>query len=55
MKIEFHIKKGICPIAEKLHENSFCLIEVCMFEINTKTINLISNIFHKVWKKLKLY
>ena len=48
-------KKGICPIAEKLHENSFCLIEVCMFEINTKTINLISNIFHKVWKKLKLY
>ena len=48
-------KKGICPIAEKLHENNFCLIEVCMLEINTKTINLISNIFHKVWKKLKLY
>ena len=53
-KSKISYKKGICPIAEKLHEKNFCLIEICMFEINSRTINSIENSFIKVWKRLKL-
>jgi dTDP-4-amino-4,6-dideoxygalactose transaminase len=53
-KSKISYKKGICPIAEKLHEKNFCFIEVCMFEINSRTIDSIANSFIKVWKRLKL-
>ena len=42
-------KKGICPVAESYHENSFIGINFCMFDFNKNSIDLISNAFHKVW------
>jgi len=53
-KNKINYKKGICPVAEKLHDSSFIMLEVCAFKLDKKTINFISNSFLKVWKNLKL-
>ena len=49
-------KKGkiICKNAERLHERSFIGIEVCLYELSNKDIDLIIKSFYKIWKKLKL-
>ena len=50
---EISYKKGICPIAEDLHDNSLISFEMCLFSLNKKELNLITNCFFKVWKNLK--
>ena len=50
-EIEYH--KGICPIAEKLHEESFLGYEMCLHELSDNDVDLILEAFHKVWKKSK--
>ena len=47
-------KKGICPIAEEMHEKFFFGIEVCLFDLGKKEINFIINSFYKTWNKLKI-
>jgi len=47
-------KKGICPIAEEMHEKFFFGIEVCLFNLGKKEINFIINSFYKTWNKLKI-
>lgn len=47
-------KKGICPVAEKLHDKTFLTLELCLFDINLKDINFIENCFKNVWLKLKI-
>lgn len=49
-EIEYH--KGICPIAEKLHEESFLGYEMCLHELSDNDVDLIIKAFHKVWKNL---
>ena len=49
-EIEYH--KGICPIAEKLHEESFLGYEMCLHELSDNDVDLILEAFHKVWKNL---
>ncbi len=46
--------KGICPVAEDLHQNSFFGIEMCIYNLSLKNVIFISKAFKKVWKKLNL-
>ena len=42
-------KKGICPVAENLHDNSFLGIQMCLHEYKENEIELILKAFKKVW------
>ena len=44
--------KGICPVAEKLHDRTYLGLEMCLHELNNKDINLIIKAFIKVWNNL---
>ena len=46
-------KKGICPIAEKLHDETFIGFEMCLHKLNKKEVDLIIKSFKKVWENLK--
>lgn len=45
--------KGICPVAEKLHDETLILFEVCLFDLSDSDVNLIIQVFKKVWENLK--
>jgi dTDP-4-amino-4,6-dideoxygalactose transaminase len=47
-------KKGICPIAEKLHDETFLGIEMCLNELQEKDILSLLAAFEKVWNNLEL-
>ena len=49
-KRDISYKKGICPVAENLHDNTFMGIEMCLNDYKIKDINLIIKSFKKVWK-----
>ena len=49
---EINYHKGICPTAEKLHEESFIGYEMCLHELSDNDVDLILEAFHKVWKNL---
>ena len=46
-------KKGICPIAEKLHDETFIGFEMCLHKLTKKEVDLIIKSFKKVWENLK--
>lgn len=46
--------QGICPIAEKLHNETFIGYEVCLFDLSEEDIDLIGKAFDKVWKEMNL-
>lgn len=43
---------GLCPVAEKLHAESFLGLNICMNELPTEDVALIIKAFHKVWGRL---
>ena len=43
---------GICPIAEKLHDETFLGIEMCLFDWTENEIVLAADAFRKVWSNL---
>ena len=45
-------EKGICPVAENLHDKSYLGYEMCMHELDDDDINLIVKAFRKVWSQL---
>ena len=47
-------KKGLCPIAEKLHNQTFIGIGLCHHFYNNHEVDLIIDSFHKVWQGLNL-
>ena len=49
---DVNYEKGICPVAERLHDSSYFGIEMCMFELNENDVDLIISAFHKVWSNL---
>ena len=51
---EINYKKGICPNAEYLHDNTFIGFEMCLYDLNDKDIKLIIKAFNKVWQSLEL-
>jgi dTDP-4-amino-4,6-dideoxygalactose transaminase len=44
---------GLCPIAEKLHNETFLGISTCMNELPPEDVTLIVAAFHKVWSQLE--
>lgn len=47
-------KKGICPVAESLHDNYFLGFEMCLYHLSDDDITQIINVFDKVWSQLNL-
>lgn len=46
-------EKGICPIAEELHDKSFLGFEMCLSDLTDKDVELIIAAFKKVWLNLE--
>jgi len=49
---EVDYSKGICPVAEKLHDESFLGIEICRLELTDEDVDLIVEAFKKVWSNI---
>lgn len=45
--------KGICPVAEGLHDSSYLALGICMHEFADHDVDLIIEAFHKVWNGLE--
>lgn len=46
-------KKGICPVAEELHDKTLIRISPCTHRYNDDDVDSIVAAFHKVWAQLK--
>jgi dTDP-4-amino-4,6-dideoxygalactose transaminase len=51
-KREIDYRKGICPIAEGLHDENYLGLEICMHQFADGEIDLVVESFHKVWAQL---
>jgi perosamine synthetase len=51
-KRDVNYSKGICPVAEELHESSFISFLICLYDLDDENINEIANAFKKVWSSL---
>jgi perosamine synthetase len=49
---EIDYRKGICPVAEKLHDSTYLGFELCVHELNDSEVDLIAHAFRKVWTQL---
>lgn len=47
-------KKGICPVAENLHDSTFIGVGMCVYELLETDIELIAEAFKKVWRFRKV-
>jgi dTDP-4-amino-4,6-dideoxygalactose transaminase len=45
--------KGICPVAEDMHERRFLSLAICSYDFSNEDIDLIVGAFHKVWRNLE--
>jgi dTDP-4-amino-4,6-dideoxygalactose transaminase len=45
-------EKGICPVAEHLHQNVMMGLLLCMHDFNDQQVDLVIKAFHKVWGQL---
>ena len=45
--------KGICPVAERLHEVEFLGFGICSHEYKDEEVDMIITAFHKVWRNLE--
>ena len=50
--VHYSYKKGTFPVAEELVDNSYFHLEMHMFDLTEKDIDLIILAFQKVWKKI---
>ncbi|MDT8375588.1 MAG: DegT/DnrJ/EryC1/StrS family aminotransferase [Mariprofundaceae bacterium] len=44
--------KGICPVAEKLHDQTFLVLPMCLFDYSDEDIASITEAFQKVWRNM---
>jgi dTDP-4-amino-4,6-dideoxygalactose transaminase len=49
---EVDYKKGICPVAENLHDNNFIVLAMCLNEYADRDVDLVVAAFRKVWAQL---
>lgn len=49
---DIHYGPGLCPTAEKLHNETFLGISICMNELPPEDVKLIIKAFDKVWRNL---
>jgi perosamine synthetase len=45
-------EKGICPVAEKLHDETYMGFAMCLHDLNDSDVDLIGKAFSKVWQSL---
>jgi len=45
-------EKGICPVAEKLHNETYMGFSMCLHDLNDSDVDLIGKAFSKVWQSL---
>lgn len=50
---EVSYAKGICPVAERLHEAEFLGFGICSHEYKDEEVDMIIAAFHKVWRNLE--
>ena len=46
-------QKGICPVAEKLHDETYLGLELCAHELLDDDVDDIVNAFLKVWSGME--
>lgn len=51
-KREISYKKGICPVAERLNDESYLGLGLCSFDFESPDVDLVVQAFHKVWRNL---
>ena len=51
-KRDVDYSKGICPVAEELHEKTFLGYEMCLHDLDENDTNFIIDAFRKVWDNL---
>ena len=52
-KREVSYAKGICPVAERLHESEFLGFGICSHEYKDEEVDMIIAAFQKVWRNLE--
>lgn len=50
-EVDYH--KGICPVAESLHEHEFIGYQMCLHDLSDAEVDLIIAAFDKVWANLE--
>ncbi len=46
---EVDYRKGICPVAESLHEHEFMGYQMCLYDLADQDVDLVVEAFQKVW------
>ncbi len=49
---DIHYGPGLCPVAEKLHSQTFLGLNICMNELPSEDVAQIVEAFRKVWRQL---
>lgn len=49
---EVSYAKGICPVAEELHDKTYIGIEMCVHELQNEDVDLLMAAFKKVWNNI---
>jgi len=44
--------KGICPVAEKLHDKTYMGFAMCLHDLSDSDVDMIAKAFHKVWAQM---
>jgi len=52
-KRQIDYSKGICPVAENLHDKTFIGFEICLYDLELIDCDLIVDAFYKVWNNLE--
>lgn len=52
INLKRNYKKGLCPVAEILHEKTYMALPVCYYEFSKKDLNKIVASFNKIWKNI---
>ena len=50
---DVNYKKGICPIAEELHDKTFLGLEMCVLDLADSDVDLLIGAFKKVWDQIE--
>jgi perosamine synthetase len=45
-------QKGICPVAEQLHDDTYLGFEICSIDLSEDDVTMIIHAFEKVWSRL---
>ena len=50
---EVSYEKGICPVAEELHDSTYLGLAMCMHQLSDEDVLLIIRAFRKVWSQME--